>query len=178
MQRIALILSATLAVTAITQSKVHAQELLTNKSVVTLAEAGFNEDFIIDLIATGKTQFDTTVSGLAALAKQGISERLVRVMLNPTTPKTSNAQSVEAVPAATATDSKAKPTPLLLEPQRTALSVINHTPYYSRSTLLWGLWKRTLTVGVAPKTQDASPTRRDSGYQPVLGPGVFPVVLR
>ncbi len=56
---------------------------LTNHGIVTLAKAGFNEEFIIDTILSSRTQFDTSVDGLADLAKQGITERLIRVMMNP-----------------------------------------------------------------------------------------------
>jgi hypothetical protein len=58
------------------------RHLLTNQGIVALAEAGYDEDFLIDLIQCKETRFDTTVEGLAFLAKHGISERIVRVMID------------------------------------------------------------------------------------------------
>ena len=55
--------------------------VLTNKDVVALAKAGFNEDFIIDTISMSRTRFDTTVNGLVDLAKEGMTERLIRFMM-------------------------------------------------------------------------------------------------
>ena len=54
------------------------QNQLTNRDIITLAKAGFNEDFILDFIGMSRTRFDTSVSGLADLAKEGLSERLIR----------------------------------------------------------------------------------------------------
>jgi hypothetical protein len=54
---------------------------LTNEGVVTLALAGYGEPFIAELIRSKPVKFDTTVEGLAFLAYQGISERLVRRIL-------------------------------------------------------------------------------------------------
>jgi hypothetical protein len=62
---------------------VQTREVLTNGSIVALASAGFGEDFISDLIANSKTEFDTSVSGLESLVKQGINERVIHAMLNP-----------------------------------------------------------------------------------------------
>lgn len=44
------------------------QNCLTNQDIVTLAKAGFSEDFVIDLIGMSRTQFDLSASGLAELA--------------------------------------------------------------------------------------------------------------
>ena len=57
------------------------QNALSNRDVVTLARAGFNEDFIVDVIHTSQTRFDTSVTGLAEMAKEGLTERLIRVMM-------------------------------------------------------------------------------------------------
>lgn len=57
------------------------KNVLTNQGVVLLAQAGYSERFIIDLIFQKQTQFDVSVEGLAWLAKQGLSERIVRTMV-------------------------------------------------------------------------------------------------
>jgi len=55
--------------------------VLTNEGIVVLAQAGYGERFIGDLIKQRAIRFDTTVDGLAFLAAQGISENLVRKMI-------------------------------------------------------------------------------------------------
>jgi hypothetical protein len=67
---------------------------LTNESVVTLAKAGFDELFIIQLIRSSRTNFDTSVAGLVVLKQAGVSEDLIRSMAMPQ-------PSPPAAPAAT-----------------------------------------------------------------------------
>jgi hypothetical protein len=57
------------------------RNVLTNQGVVLLARAGYSEAFLIDLIHHKQTQFDVTAEGLAWLARQGLSERVVRAMV-------------------------------------------------------------------------------------------------
>jgi hypothetical protein len=68
------------------------QEPLTNDNVVTLAKAGFDELFILQLIRNSRTNFDTSVQGLVVLKKAGVSEDLIRLMampqISPPTPTT------------------------------------------------------------------------------------------
>lgn len=63
---------------------------LTNEGVLLLAEAGFDEAFINDLIGLRPARFDTSVEGLASLSRRGLSERIIRRMiareLNPDDP--------------------------------------------------------------------------------------------
>ena len=64
------------------QSVTQTFKVLTNSAMVALAAAGFKEDFLIELIRNSLTDFDTSVNGLASLAKQGIHDRIIRVMVN------------------------------------------------------------------------------------------------
>jgi len=57
------------------------KNVLTNPGVALLAQAGYSEGFIIDIIHHKQTQFDVSAEGLSWLAKQGLSERIVRVMV-------------------------------------------------------------------------------------------------
>lgn len=57
------------------------KNILNNQGVVTLARAGYSEGFIIDIIYQKQTQFDVSVEGLAWLAKQGLSERVIRTVV-------------------------------------------------------------------------------------------------
>ena len=85
---------------------------LTNESIITLARAGFDEGFIAERILNSRTSFTTEVDDLVALKKAGISEELIRIMLQPslaatliqpphspaatTTPQAEPAKSAEA----------------------------------------------------------------------------------
>jgi hypothetical protein len=127
------------------------QNSLTNQDVVVLARAGFNEDFLIDLIGMSRTHFDTSPKGLAELAKQGLTERLVRAMLTapqaplqptaaPTTPGAPAALPglFFTVPERRSRAPKTKDSTLAIERQER----------YSHSTsVLWGAWKNTTEVG-------------------------------
>jgi len=77
------------------------QQPLTNENVVTLAKAGFDELFILQLIRSSRTNFDTSVQGLVVLKQAGVSEDLIRMMAMPQA-------SPPAAPAA-ATPAKAAP---------------------------------------------------------------------
>lgn len=70
------------------------QQPLTNENIVTLAKAGFDELFILQLIRSSRTNFDTSVSGLVVLKQAGVSEDLIRMMAMPQ-------PSAPAAPAAT-----------------------------------------------------------------------------
>jgi hypothetical protein len=57
------------------------RNVLTNQGIVALAEAGYTEAFLVDLIRLKPTRFDTTAEGLAYLGQHGVSEVIVRAML-------------------------------------------------------------------------------------------------
>jgi hypothetical protein len=78
-----------------------AHQPLTNENVVTLAKAGFDEAFILQLVRSSRTNFDTSVEGLVTLKQAGVSEELIRLMAMPQS-------SPPAAPAATV---PAKPVP-------------------------------------------------------------------
>ena len=78
------------------------QQPLTNENVVTLAKAGFDELFILQLIHTSRTNFDTSVQGLVVLKQAGVSEDLIRMMAMPQA-------SPPAVPTAATPPAKAAP---------------------------------------------------------------------
>jgi hypothetical protein len=170
-----------LGASAAAQSSIQTREVLTNRAVVTLAGAGFNEDFVIELILNSRTQFDTSVSGLAGLAKQGINERIIRVMLS----------SIEGTPVVTtselqpfATASIAPPFPeirpkvVVLKPRATALAISTHTPYYSSMSFFWGLLRKKVGVGAAPQPRDVLAPHLGLVYDSVLSPRVLPIGYR
>jgi hypothetical protein len=55
--------------------------MLTNEGIVLLARAGFSDQFIMDMIRLKDTRFDVSAEGLAALAENGLTERLIRCMV-------------------------------------------------------------------------------------------------
>ncbi|MCS7026369.1 MAG: hypothetical protein NZV14_16340 [Bryobacteraceae bacterium] len=57
------------------------RNVLTNQGVVLLAQAGYTETFVIDIIHHKQTSFDVSAEGLAWLARNGLSERIVRAMV-------------------------------------------------------------------------------------------------
>jgi hypothetical protein len=60
-----------------------AHQPLTNENIVTLAKAGFDELFILQLVRTSRTNFDISVEGLVGLKQAGVSEELIRSMAMP-----------------------------------------------------------------------------------------------
>ncbi len=118
---------------------------LTNQDIVTLAKAGFNEDFLIDLIGTSHTRFDLSGNALADLAKQGLTERVLRAMLAPV-------PTPAATPAGPA-GSEGNPgsrTPKARQPAESTLAIVNHVPYYRSSSMIWGLMTKKLEIGAPP----------------------------
>ena len=63
------------------QESAPARTVVTNRDVETLANAGFTESFIAEMIGASRVQFDTSVAAIAELKKHGINEDLIRTML-------------------------------------------------------------------------------------------------
>ncbi len=57
------------------------KNLLTNDGVVLLAEAGLGERFLLELIDQKTSRFDTSADALASLARQGLTENILRAMV-------------------------------------------------------------------------------------------------
>lgn len=163
------------------QTVPYSRDALTNRDVVVLAKAGFNEDFIIETIQGSRTQFDVRVDGLADLAKQGITERLIRVMMNcGETRPGSTALPGEAVmvtaPAGVVMTAAPSPPAAPRTKQRPAgkpapvgMAISTQTPYYEWTSYFWGLWKRKIGVGAV--MQQPSVAQHLGGmYQDVRAP--------
>jgi len=74
------------------------RHVLSNEGIVQLSEAGYDQNFLVNLIQQKQTRFDTSVEGLAFLAEHGIPENIVRFMIaNENKPA---AVTVSAEPAA------------------------------------------------------------------------------
>jgi len=136
------------------------QNALTNKDVVTLAKAGFNEEFIIDTMAMSRTRFDVSVNSLAELAKEGITERLIRCMMAAAAPPTASASAALPVaPEAAIATPMMDPNPRIkskvyvVKPSATRQALTNQTPYYEWTSVFWGLWRKRVGVGSAPRSE-------------------------
>ena len=148
------------------QTGVAAQKALTNHDVVVLAKAGFTEEFIVDTILAGRSHFDTSATGMAELAKEGLNERVVRVMAGVGTQ--SETASPAAAPPGTAPMEMVVPgagqktRAQVVKPTRVGLAIASQTPYYESTSLLFGLFHKTVGVGAVP--------RADQIIAPQLGP--------
>jgi hypothetical protein len=70
-----------LAIASTAQQAGPSRTALTNGDVETLADAGFSEEFIVEMIAAGRPEFDTTASAMAELKKHGVNENVIRAMV-------------------------------------------------------------------------------------------------
>lgn len=57
-------------------------ELLTNASIIELTELGFGEDVIIEKIQHSEHDFNTSLSGLKRLKEAGVSDAVIKAMVN------------------------------------------------------------------------------------------------
>jgi len=69
------------AIAGATQETGPSRTPLTNRDVETLADAGFSEEFIIEMIGSSRLEFDTTAVGVADLKKHGVNEDVIRAMV-------------------------------------------------------------------------------------------------
>lgn len=92
-QRLRLILL--LALLTVTHSMgAHAQEVLTNESVLKLHAAGLPAEVIIAKIRSTQTKFDTSVDGLVALSEAGLAKEVIAEMTGSSASPSSGSQEV------------------------------------------------------------------------------------
>jgi hypothetical protein len=155
---------------------------ITNKDVLTLAKAGFDEEFIIRTLLGARCNCDTSSDALASLAEQGVSQRVIEVMLDASyvgAPAGVVATSVETAP----------PTPVMshpvpkraARPSPAAMAISGRVPYYQEQSVVWGLWRKK--VGVSQSKAAEQPSRQPSrmiplqvneSWQAVSVPGTLP----
>lgn len=182
-----LALMGSLAAQAGAQTVPLTQNALTNRDVVTLAKAGFNEDFIVDFIHGSQTHFDISVTGLADVAKEGLTERLIRVMLDsaaapldrgvPAASPTGTAAAPNGVRASEAPSPETQDQTRVLRRSETAVALVNQTPYHRSFSLLWGLWTRRVEVGSTPQVNSV-PQQLGKAYSPVRATNPTPRATR
>lgn len=57
------------------------RHILTNDGLVVLSRAGLGDGLLVDLIRHKRTQFDTSADALALLARHGLSENVLRAVV-------------------------------------------------------------------------------------------------
>ncbi len=121
------------------------RNVLTNHDIVTLAKAGFDEEFLVNVIVSSRTHFDTSADALAALAEQGVTQRIVEVMMNP-----GGTVTAPGGPAPVAKPVRASK----VSPAR--LAIMESAPYYETKSVFFGVWKKKVGVGAPPPKETKS----------------------
>ena len=57
-------------------------ETITNDTIVTMVKAGLGEELISSKIKTSQNQFDVSTEGILTLKKEGVSEKIIKTMLD------------------------------------------------------------------------------------------------
>jgi hypothetical protein len=123
------------------------RSVLSNHDVVTLAKAGFDEEFLVNLIVSSRTHFDTSPDAVAALAEQGVTQRIVEVMMNPGAAiTTAGGVTVSAVAVTSVPVVKISPA---------TLAIKEKVDDYEWKSVLGSLWKKIVGVG-APRPEESS----------------------
>jgi hypothetical protein len=101
-----------------------ADETLTNDSIIQLLKAGIDEDLIISKIRESQHNFDLSVQGMVALKEGGVSDRLMRILMDPTkaTPETRTAPASKVSAAPERPPTPSIPSTNSKEPPKTAES--------------------------------------------------------
>lgn len=68
-------------------------EILTNKGVIELSKAGFGKDMILSKIESSTCKFDVTTAALIELKKQGVSEDVVKAIMDRSSVSTQPAKT-------------------------------------------------------------------------------------
>jgi len=145
---------------------VQTKDVLTNRAIVTLAWAGFNEDFLIELIRNSRTEFDTSADGLAALAKQGINEQIIRVMLGSASAKPGAEPFTEPL----ATDPAAAPVSGA-KPSLETPVIATRKPH--KTSFLFGFFRKHTGMGVSQGGQEQVDPHPGTVYGAALSTGPF-----
>ena len=122
------------------------RNVLSNRDVVTLAKAGFDEEFLVSVIVSSRTHFDTSAYALAALAEQGVTQRIVEVMMNSEVAVTTPGGPAP-VPAKPIRASKVSPA---------GLAIMANAPYYETKSVFFGVWRKKVGVGAPPPKENKS----------------------
>jgi hypothetical protein len=62
--------------------KLVANEIITNEAIITMVKAGLGEELIVSKIQTSQSQFDVSIETILKLKKEGISEKIIKAMVD------------------------------------------------------------------------------------------------
>jgi len=68
-----------------------AAETLTNDAVVTMVKTGLGEELIISKVKAAEGQYDLSVDGILMLKRDGVSEAIIKAMVETSASKVSSA---------------------------------------------------------------------------------------
>lgn len=78
------------------QTRVEAQEVLTNDSVISMVKGGLGEAVVLARIRSSPANFDTSTNSLLALKKAGVSDKVIEAMVSA--PRSGAAAAVPSAP--------------------------------------------------------------------------------
>lgn len=93
-----------------------ARHVLTNEGLVVLARAGVGDSLLTDLIRHKRTQFDTSAEALALLARHGMSENVLRAVVEKQEQVQLRKPRVSLSPVATAASMEVEAGEMILLP--------------------------------------------------------------
>src|SRR3990167_1569471 len=62
--------------------KLAATEIITNETIVSMVSAGLGEELIVSKIQNSQGQFDVSTETILKLKKEGVSERIIKAMVD------------------------------------------------------------------------------------------------
>lgn len=74
--------------------KLAVAETITNETIVTMVKAGLGEELIIGKIGISQSQFDVSTEGILTLKKEGVSEKIIKTMLDASIKKDTSEKKV------------------------------------------------------------------------------------
>jgi hypothetical protein len=141
---------------AVPKKTAPAEQVMTNKDVIKLVQAGIPENIVMQKIQTSKTKFDTSVDGLLELKKGGVSDNLIAFIMNPPAagpPPTTAPTPGPPAPAVATTPAPAvatTPTPVA-NPNSGAPPVNAARPVAANVTNVAATTERHAEISTAPK---------------------------
>ena len=91
------------------QTRVEAQEVLTNDSVISMVKGGLGEAVVLARIRSSPANFDTSTNSLLALKKAGVSDKVIEAMVSA--PRSGAAAAVPSAPTPVAPSAGASAPP-------------------------------------------------------------------
>ena len=91
------------------QTRVEAQEVLTNDSVISMVKGGLGEAVVLARIRSSPANFDTSTNSLLALKKAGVSDKVIEAMVSA--PRSGAAAAVPSAPTPAAPSAGASAPP-------------------------------------------------------------------